>query len=484
MGTQNKSIENALLGSALTTKGQFRNVDDFFEWFNIRGTANRFVVKEIPFEEMDNWCFSENPCRITHSSGKFFTIEGVRVKTNYESVKQWDQPIIYQPEIGILGIIVKQFNGVYHCLMQAKMEPGNVNNIQLSPTVQATKSNYTRVHKGKLPTYLEYFIDRSKSNILIDQLQTEQGARFMGKRNRNMVVEVTEDIPMHGEFCWLPIGQIKQLLIHNNIVNMDARTVLSCLPLISRELRLAPISEHQISLDYFVVEEHHLKGFSKDLFFSMNKSVFRLCSEDEIISWFTDMKSKYNLLVERIPLDSLDSWIQTDSDIHHKTEQYFSVIAVSVEANNREVITWTQPLLKQVGHGLVGFLTQNISGTLHFLVRACLEPGNRDVMQIGPTIAYSSRIENTDKSKLPTFVNLFLEASPEQIQYDTIQSEEGGRFYHFQNRYMIIEMPSSIKLELPDIFTWMTLGQIIDFVKHGYFNIEARNLISCLNVFK
>ena len=45
-----------------------------------------------------------------------------------------------------------------HCLMQAKMEPGNVNPLQLSPTVQATRSNYTQVHRGTGTRYLEYFV--------------------------------------------------------------------------------------------------------------------------------------------------------------------------------------------------------------------------------------------------------------------------------------------------------------------------------------
>lgn len=73
-------------------------------------------------------------------------------------VSTWDQPIINQPEIGFLGFIVKKIQGVYHFLMQAKIEPGNLNVVQLSPTLQATRSNYTRVHKGAIPKYLEYFI--------------------------------------------------------------------------------------------------------------------------------------------------------------------------------------------------------------------------------------------------------------------------------------------------------------------------------------
>lgn len=38
-----------------------------------------------------------------------------------------EQPIIIQPEIGYLGIICREINGVLHFLMQAKIESGNVN---------------------------------------------------------------------------------------------------------------------------------------------------------------------------------------------------------------------------------------------------------------------------------------------------------------------------------------------------------------------
>ena len=54
-----------------------------------------------------------------------------------------------------MGIIKNSKTNKY--LLQAKAEPGNINKIQISPTVQATKSNYTRVHGGKEIPYLRYF---------------------------------------------------------------------------------------------------------------------------------------------------------------------------------------------------------------------------------------------------------------------------------------------------------------------------------------
>jgi oxidase EvaA len=54
---------------------------------------------------------------------------------NADRVSTWSQPIINQPEVGYLGFIVKKINGVMHFLIQAKIEPGNVNCVQLSPTI-------------------------------------------------------------------------------------------------------------------------------------------------------------------------------------------------------------------------------------------------------------------------------------------------------------------------------------------------------------
>lgn len=479
---QQTSKEASFLRSALTTQGRFHTLEEFLDWFRSRRVANPFVVQQIPFAEMDQWAFVEDPHRLAHRSGKFFTVEGVRVKTNYGPVPEWDQPIINQPEIGILGIMTRVFDGVRYFLMQAKMEPGNVNTLQLSPTVQATKSNYTQVHKGKLPLYMEYFIDRGKARILVDQLQSEQGARFLGKRNRNMVVEVAEDVPVHDEFCWLTLGQIKQLLTIENLVNMDARTVLSCIPFVNIDWKHYYAATPEDVSDHVDVFDYRLTGFAKDLFLSMLDRKPVRHTLDEIISWFTELKTRYGIEVTRIPLNQVRRWVHTDHEIRHETGQYFSVIAVAVEAGNREVAGWTQPLLKHTGYGVVGFLTQRIGGTLHFLVRASLEPGTLDVIEMGPTVSCSNGDERAKQPDHPPFLELFLDAPPEQVRYAAIQSEEGGRFYHFQSRYMILELPPDTRLDVPDHFIWMTLGQIIDFTKYSYFNIEARNLLACLSL--
>tara|TARA_B100000315_G_scaffold133755_1_gene123214 strand:+ start:183 stop:1640 length:1458 start_codon:yes stop_codon:yes gene_type:complete len=476
-----ESKETSFLRSALTTDNPLITTDDFLDWFRSRSQACSSEVCRIPLSDLEDWYFSSCPHRLVHQSGKFFSIGGVRVKTTFGPVPEWDQPIISQPEVGILGIITKVVGGMRYFLLQAKMEPGNVNLVQLSPTVQATRSNYTCVHKGKLPLYLEYFIKRRKSKILVDQIQSEQGARFFQKVNRNMVVEVEDDIHIYDDFCWLTLGQIKQLLLKDNIVNMDSRSVISCIPFMSTDLHRSSGVNFPPKSVHTQIFDQQIKGFPKSILDSMTCKKVACHTLDEIISWYTEMRSKYYLSVEHISLDKVRGWIQTDSDIRQETGQYFSIVGVRVKTSGREVGLWSQPLLEPSGQGLVGFLTQKINGVLHFLTCAKLQPGTIGAVEIGPTVTCSHVQEKANGATDPPFLDLFLNVPTENLRHSSIQSEEGGRFYHEQNQYVVVEISPDSQIDLKENYIWMTLGQIMDLTKHRYFNVEARNLISCLN---
>ena len=474
-----KSVSPAkhFLLSALTEENRYQSTEAFKNWFARKKQENHFFVEQIPFSSLRQWYFEEETQNLKHASGRFFTIEGIRIHTNFGPTQCWEQPIINQPEIGILGIITRKFDGIPYFLMQAKMEPGNVNILQLSPTVQATKSNFTQVHGGRLPPYLEYFLDRRKSRYLFDQLQTEQGGRFLRKRNRNMIVEVDHDIEIFNDFCWLTLGQIKKLLKEDNFVNMDARTVLSCIPMPDS------LTFGKQSMEDILQESgtSRLDDFSQSLLGSLFCHEERACkTTDEIISWFTELKTKYHITVERIPLKNVKRWKRTNMEISHEEHPLFSVIAVSVEAGTREVFSWTQPLLKEPQQGLLGFIAKKINGVLHFLMQAKVEPGNIDIIEIAPTVSCSAVNFKCQQGYHIPFLDYFLNASTQQIRYSAVQSEEGGRYFHFLNRNMVIELEEFDKIDLPENYIWMTLGQVMEFLKHGYMNIDARTLLACI----
>ena len=238
----------------------------------------------------------------------FFSIDGIHIQTNYRDVSTWDQPIINQPEIGFLGFIVKKIQGVYHFLMQAKIEPGNLNVVQLSPTLQATRSNYTRVHKGAIPKYLEYFTGEKNVYVLVDQLQSEQGARFLHKRNRNIIVEVEESDPIEilDGFIWLSLGQIKELISYPNVLNMDTRTVISC-------ITFGNYSEHSLKLMSLLLQKN--QEISDDYLYSVLSEENHLHELQDIIQWITTLKFKYELNVTPIGISQMDHWIYDGNSI-------------------------------------------------------------------------------------------------------------------------------------------------------------------------
>ena len=138
--------ELEFLKSAFSYDNSFITYDDVISWVTKQNQQIKVEVNTIPFKKLIHWNFENN--RLSHKTGNFFSIDGINVKTNWGNINSWDQPIINQPEIGYLGFIAKSFNGILHFLVQAKVEPGNVNHVQLSPTLQATKSNYLRGTQG------------------------------------------------------------------------------------------------------------------------------------------------------------------------------------------------------------------------------------------------------------------------------------------------------------------------------------------------
>jgi oxidase EvaA len=470
-----KTFAELILESLLSHAGPSGTVEDVLSWVQRRNREVVVQVKPTPFRSLKNWSFDPATGNLRHDSGKFFSIEGIRVAVDDGRQREWTQPIINQPEIGYLGIIAQEIDGVLCFLLQAKIEPGNVNNVQLSPTLQATRSNYTQIHKGKRPRYLEFFQQAKPAQIILDQLQSEQGARFLRKRNRNIILKVDEAIPLTDDFRWLTLGQIKALMNVDNTVNMDTRTVLSGLP-------FHTFLGHQsvYALNGFM-DQHGVRAESRSLFAS-EMALSGCHSIDEILFWLSELKSRYELLVERIPLRDVRDWLVSEDEIVRPDRRFFRVLGVEVLIDNREVQSWCQPLVEPMQEGLCAFVIKKINGVYHFLVQAKVECGNFDVVEMAPTVQCLTGSYKDAGLAAPPFVNYVTGAAPKRVLFDTKQSEEGGRFYHEQNRNLVVEAGDDFPERVPENFIWLTLGQIKEFLRfNNYLNIQARSLIAALD---
>ncbi|GAB2862609.1 NDP-hexose 2,3-dehydratase family protein [Actinocorallia aurea] len=413
-------------------------------WLRERADAHRFAIEPIPFGALRGWRFADGTGNLVHDSGRFFTVEGLRIGGPDGPVHQ---PVIDQPEIGILGILAKEFDGVLHFLMQAKMEPGNPCPVMLSPTVQATRSNYTRVHRGSPVRHLEHFLGPGRGRVVADVLQSEHGDWFRGKRNRNMVVEALGPVEEHEDFRWVTLAQLHALLGRDNVVNMDARTVLSCLPRAesAAEGRDVPVTPTQ-----------------------------------ELLSWFTDRRADAGPPAVRLPLAGLPGWRYGPTAISREDGAGFRVVAVDVRAEAREVASWSQPLIEPVGRGLAAFLVREFGGVTHVLVQALPEPGFRDGVELGPTVQRMSRAVPAYGSQ--AFLDHVPPPGSPLIRFEAVHAEEGGRFLRAESRYVIADAGPGVPDAPPPGFAWATAAQLTELLRHcHYVNVQARTLMVCLN---
>jgi oxidase EvaA len=472
-----KEIELLFLQSALTLENPFNTTEEILTWVQKRNEEVEVNIKRIGFDEMNNWKLDKEKGAVVHASNKFFSIQGLEVITNYGDRETWDQPIINQPEIGYLGFITKIFNGTLYFLVQTKIEPGNVNYVQLSPTIQATKSNYTQVHGGKTPNYLEHFVNANQEEIVLDQLQSEQGARFFKKRNRNIIIKIEKDITPLEDFKWLTLGQIKLLMKRDNVINMDTRTVIS-------GISFGSYSEN--TLNFYDVMNSDRESMEFKMLNSALIADKSLFSFNQIIYWITALKVKFELKINKKSLFDLNDWVINNNAIEHKDKRFFKVIGVQVEIGNREVTSWHQPLVEPSEEGICAFIIKEIDGIIHFLVQAKLEAGNFDLIEIAPTVQCSTAYyENKKQQKTIPFLNQVLAAEQQNIVFDTLQSEEGGRFYREQNRSIIVKVNDSFSQDVPENYSWMTLHQLKKFILfNNYVNIQARSLISAISYSK
>ncbi len=430
------------------------NTAELLEWINELNKTVHVSIRKNRLSDSDFWFYDAERGEIANKNRSFFTVKGLRKTVDGQVVLE--QPVIIQDEIGYLGIICKDFDGETHYLMQAKIEPGNINKIQISPTIQATKSNFTQKHGGKRPAYLDWFINASKHRVIVDQIQSEQSSRFYKKRNRNIVIKIEEDIEVLPSHRWMTLRQIKELMRYDNLVNMDTRTVLSCLPLGQKEFS---DQIRDITLYRSVIGNQNILP--------------------EIYQYINNYKMFDEGEFALIRLDELRNWDFTDDGIICREPYSFKVIFCDIEIEGREVRHWTQPLFEAAGIATFALLIRDHGGVKEFLVHAVPEAGCFDKIELGPTV----QREFIHHGEADAVEMLFDEnlKSGKGVRFDTLLSEEGGRFYCEQNRNIIMEIEKDALNELPEGYFWAdynTLSRLISV--NNCLNIQLRNLLSVL----
>jgi oxidase EvaA len=219
-------FQNDILHSLLDKDNSLSSFEDIISWFTNLKMYASLDVSRADLKDVASWKVDDNS--VSHVSGKYFEVLGVKCKVGNREMAEWYQPIIRQREEGIIGFIVKKINGVLHLLVQAKMEAGNFDVLEMAPTVQCITGSYSNPEYSV--EYLDYFL-HSKGTVHYDVLQSEEGGRFYQEQNKNIVIELAEDevVNANPNFIWMTFKQAKEFIKFNNYFNIEARSLLACI---------------------------------------------------------------------------------------------------------------------------------------------------------------------------------------------------------------------------------------------------------------
>jgi len=235
-----------------------------------------------------------------------------------------------------------------------------------------------------------------------------------------------------------------------------------------------------LSDNYNHIVEASFEGFNDWSLFS---------SLDEIKQWFLDKKLNPIVDIKEIDIKEMKDWsVDTKTgNISHDSNHFFMIRGIRIEVETRESIGgWDQPIIEQIGYdgGLLGIIRKRFLGVPHYLCEAKIEPGNYGVVQLSPTLqATFSNLNQKHNGRRPLFSEYFdgnKDIPNSKILFDSWLAEDGGRLYKKRNRGILIELPESYEIPLPnDNFCWVSLYQIKQMLKEdAWVNPHIRGILA------
>lgn len=415
---------------------------EFRHWRAAASNWTSATSTRIPLSEVKKWKTAQCRSSYNHASGMFFSVIGIEHRNGLNGSVE-TTAMINQPEVGLLGLAIARTRLGMAALIQAKAEPGTIGRCQLSPTVQATRSNQLRAHGGKAVPLLELF--DAPDRVILDTMQSEHGGIFWKKRNRSMIIQVTHFRAPPG-YRWIKLVDLLAVVAEDNLVHSDLRTILS----------LGPF--------WRWCSEPHLSVEAQN-----------------IIDWLEGHQARAEFSVKRVPLHNLAGWRRQHFELARDDGYGHEIVGVRVSASGREVDHWDQLMVKPRNSGLVALAVRRKNGALQALVRACNEPGARKFVEIGPTVQIgggelpNSATQRDLARKLLPIANGRRQTS---TLYDGWLSDEGGRFFHSESRYVVIDKD----LEPPnESYRWFDVPVLANAARADLLlNIQARDSLVCL----
>jgi len=421
---------------------------NILSWLNDYKSSIRFDISITNLRDLVEWNCENNI--VSRKDNNFFSIKSIRTAKGRNELNP--SIIIDQPEIGVLGFLIKGYGDDIQILLQAKSEPGNINLTQIGPTVQATVSNYERKHNGSETHFINLFInDQIPKDLSI--LQSEQGNRFYNKYNRNIILRVSEEKEYENfnNYKWFSLNQIIQHIDRDFLFNTDFKSVIS--HMFEMILLKSTMSSSDMGLHLL---NSYYKNRSSDNF-------------NSIIGKIAVRRKNASFNSELCGLDFFNGWDKDTGLITSNEALIFNYDFFEISISDRENPCWGQPLLTKNSIEHIILFASIVHDQIFFVFNEISEIGYKNYLQLGPTIQLDE-----SPNYVPNIINGKL-----LISFN--QSEEGGRFYQNITKYSIYLIDSLEYYEVNNEYYVLNVFEICKLLSiPGIFTNESRSLIATL----
>ena len=206
----------------------------------------------------------------------------------------------------------------------------------------------------------------------------------------------------------------------------------------------------------------NLIKFRNDLSLSKRKEKKEIKS---ILKWVNRLQRNVRTESKLINLNECNNWfLDKNNNLYHKSGQFFKVKGVKTSgASNREVKSWTQPILTQKHGGVLAFICRETKKFgVEFLIDAKIEPGDDSQLKISPSFqATQSNMNQAHGGKKPKFYDIVIKLNKSKLIYYTIHNEEGARFWKKSNWNVIVKLNDPYDKRIKgNNYKWVSLSQI------------------------
>ncbi len=192
-------------------------------WKNSLNRKYFLKNKIINLNLIKNW--NLNKKKILHKTNDYFSVIGIKVKTNKREITDWCQPIIKASKMSFVGYLTKKFRNTNHYLCRYIIKPGSKIGTY---TCSVNTSHFKGFKKSKdLSSFQKKLISNYFTNsngIIYDNILSLEGGRFYHSQVKYMACKLdkNQDIELPEHYIWLSQNQMIDLINRQNI-DIEAR---------------------------------------------------------------------------------------------------------------------------------------------------------------------------------------------------------------------------------------------------------------------